>query len=977
MRIMQKIIIHQALRVFALLVMGTSASTGGITLVPEVVNVLHLSQADTEFKNSETTVLPDGRLVVLWPDDRRRGFWDIDKDLFLAVSGNAGTSWGPDLPMSYTHQFDWIIGNTDGYMDIEAIGPSSLLASFSTNNNVHLLRSDDAGETFTLIDQVAIPAEGFNTLAFDASLGRSYWFFNQDAGGEDFDVFGARSDDGFRQDLAVFRVSDGTGSAGGVTLSDTLFDEPNLEADARNGHLWIVWEDQGGPQTRVAANYSPDGGATFTGPFVLPAPPDPAWEYHDPSVMVAADGQAFFAYGVEGDDVYTLHTTSLAPLSFSQPQLNRAFGVDSAQSAEEWAGTLTEADNPVWAVSYGGSGSDLIYIYSSTNRGESFVATRLIEDFNIEDVQIEQIREQGTQFLSIIHSAEETPAQDEISQNKALYARLAVIDETPPPAPSAPTVSAEPGAVKVTWAAVSDFSGIQAYQVEAGESPGGPFTVLGSTEADRLEFVDAERTDSRFYRVRAIDGAGNAGAASAAVEGTPSPPGSIPVSGSLFFSRGSAGDGQIFRSDLSGGAETMLGSGVRPQLFAGGQRLAYWRFVNGVTLSSRALDGTDPVDHDSYANVPGFGLDVAGDPFPVTYVYATSNYCPVPFPGTTYATSPLDWDDGTGEGEGGSSLGLIAFGGAASPDGIRFAALAVGWLGCGSTDYGEGALLLYDRLTEDLVEVGLGLSGVEGFVVNVDFAPDGRALVFTQRLNDVENLLFADFDPATLQISNVRPLTQSAPGEPVRDPAFSLDGEWILFTRGEPEQIYLANRDGTRTQSLGIAGRHPAAGMLEKVSETDPDQDGDGLADAFEQGIIDAVEGDAYAVLADVTPGTDFNDDGISDGLAYALGLDALGPVSPKRLLHFANEQGLRFELSLPAALPDGVTYEIQASLTLHPPNWQVVARRSPNAADWQIIGADITLNETVEGERLRVQFRPGAVAFPYFLRLQALFDLP
>ena len=96
------------------------------------------------------------------------------------------------------------------------------------------------------------------------------------------------------------------------------------------------------------------------------------------------------------------------------------------------------------------------------------------------------------------------------------------VDETPPPAPVLlkPTDGDDIGAVPDTmlrWQAVSDESGIDEYQIQIQSHtgdfiwlgvPGSPFTGLSDTE----KLFSVEYGHTYRWRVRAVDGAGNAGA---------------------------------------------------------------------------------------------------------------------------------------------------------------------------------------------------------------------------------------------------------------------------------------------------------------------------------------------------------------------------------------------------------------------------------------------------------------------------------
>src|SRR5690606_38426862 len=95
-------------------------------------------------------------------------------------------------------------------------------------------------------------------------------------------------------------------------------------------------------------------------------------------------------------------------------------------------------------------------------------------------------------------------------------------DVVAPSVPSGVSASAVGSGVVVSWSASSDDVGVVGYQVHRGSSAG--FTVsAGSKVADvtATSFTDAARpVGTWFYRVVAVDAAGNASGASAQVSAT-------------------------------------------------------------------------------------------------------------------------------------------------------------------------------------------------------------------------------------------------------------------------------------------------------------------------------------------------------------------------------------------------------------------------------------------------------------------------
>ena len=101
-------------------------------------------------------------------------------------------------------------------------------------------------------------------------------------------------------------------------------------------------------------------------------------------------------------------------------------------------------------------------------------------------------------------------------------AQATVTDTVAPSVPSGVAASVSGSSVSVSWSASTDNVGVVGYQVHRGSSAG--FTVsAGSKVADvtSTSFTDAGRpVGTWYYRVVAVDAAGNASAASAVVSGT-------------------------------------------------------------------------------------------------------------------------------------------------------------------------------------------------------------------------------------------------------------------------------------------------------------------------------------------------------------------------------------------------------------------------------------------------------------------------
>jgi parallel beta-helix repeat protein len=106
------------------------------------------------------------------------------------------------------------------------------------------------------------------------------------------------------------------------------------------------------------------------------------------------------------------------------------------------------------------------------------------------------------------------------------------IDTTPPERPQALTAVGRDGVVSLNWAknAEPDLAG---YRVLRSETPLSGFDVVGTTEFNHYKNEGVSNLQSYYFRVSAVDQAGNESKPTDAVMGIAVPPGPTPVSGML------------------------------------------------------------------------------------------------------------------------------------------------------------------------------------------------------------------------------------------------------------------------------------------------------------------------------------------------------------------------------------------------------------------------------------------------------------
>lgn len=98
-----------------------------------------------------------------------------------------------------------------------------------------------------------------------------------------------------------------------------------------------------------------------------------------------------------------------------------------------------------------------------------------------------------------------------------------------------------------------------------------------------------------------------------------------------------------------------------------------------------------------------------------------------------------------------------------------------------------------------------------------DFAPSGQRLAFAARLTGQNEIWTAEVQ-ANGTLANFVQLTNGLMGQSATAPAWSADGEWIVFQRdldigeGDDPHLFVVKADGSSLRSLDIVGTTPAWG---------------------------------------------------------------------------------------------------------------------------------------------------------------------
>jgi hypothetical protein len=173
---------------------------------------------------------------------------------------------------------------------------------------------------------------------------------------------------------------------------------------------------------------------------------------------------------------------------------------------------------------------------------------------------------------------------------------LVNLDSQPPPAPAGLSARGQPGSVLLRWSELANTPDLASYQVLRSDQPLSGFAPIGRVET--ASFVDKTSPDghTRYYRIIALDHAGNASEPSPVARGHSLALNPLPLSGRLDTDRELAGNLQIE-------GELLIPAGVSVHL-APGARLS---FAPGATLIVQGGLDSDSRDEPVEFNARGDG----------------------------------------------------------------------------------------------------------------------------------------------------------------------------------------------------------------------------------------------------------------------------------------------------------------------------------------------------------------------------------
>lgn len=233
-----------------------------------------------------------------------------------------------------------------------------------------------------------------------------------------------------------------------------------------------------------------------------------------------------------------------------------------------------------------------------------------------------------------------------------------------------------------------------------------------------------------------------------------------------------------------------------------------------------------------------------------------------------------------------------------------------------------------------------------------------------------------NYDDFFLYVIEPAPVSWSGSPQMVSDVQGWLDDPasnhgWILDSEDDYSKLHF----GSKESVLENASQLPPTLVIEYTPGAAGD--GDLLDDDWEQAIVEDDDDDAITSIEEVLAEDDFNQDGISNLLAYAFGYGPLDIVSPAAgngypILVAAEDNYLLRFTTRNAAIDLGVIFTVETRDNLSPShNWAKIAEYDANGWTFQS-GASATETEST-AETSTWELDPGAVGTEKFIRLNLL----
>lgn len=769
--------------------------------LPISANVRITDAGLTDLGNAElpAITLVGDKAYAVWQDDRRAL---TDDSIYFAQSSDGGATWSANQRIS-TLPYDKVPG--DAQIAVQPNGTIWILwhLLFAVDservNDLRMAKSTDGGATFAVTTLV----NGFDNegdldkaqMTVDESTGKLYFVL------DDLASDGQKS--GF--EIWLFSYNEVTNTWDELMINDapvsgrdnpsSAIDGPRMSLTARNGTVCVAWEDERA-RFAIYGACSRDGGKTFGANF-----PISGADGLEPHIAIAPDGKLYATYYEDADARRNLQLRTSSDLGVTWSQPRNITNLTSEQVGDY--DLEVDANGQVvvvWEEDSGPTGSGNLWLSTSIDGGLNF-ARVLVEDgqgehplaANHYDVNL-ALAGTGTSTRALM------AWEDTRNSFGEIWSARATLDGVAPTAPTNLRAIAGDTSNLLTWQPASDDNGIAGYRIYWATMSGGPYTELAPLLVTGTTYRDVEvPAVPLFYKVAAVDGTGNLGPQSNEASATAQAGTDLPVSGVFAYEQGT----QIrLRDFASPSNERILAEGRTPHFASNGQRIFYYNnggiFSQGVAGGDQQTLWQDAALTDAY--------DLVGDQ-PKGAVVLQKPYAGLGVPTLCTALEP---HFGPIEQLTTAHPFALAPEVAVSADGRWLAYQYIGFCS-------PGALGQSDPPDFCLVDLNNGNQRTcldHANFHDPDFAPSGSILVFAAPYSGQHEIW-----QATVQnngsLVNLIQLTRGPQGQPSRGPAWSLDGNWVIFQRdvamGESEdwRLYVVRADGSALRALNVAGQQP------------------------------------------------------------------------------------------------------------------------------------------------------------------------
>lgn len=777
----------------------TIALSGGVPDGPNV-QITDAGLGDDSATLARLAVFGES-VYAVWEDGRDNPY---DADLiYFAKSTDGGRTWGQNIQINELPYDDWaqepqIAVNQAGHIWI--IWHTFYKDDSDKINDVRLALSTDDGETFsviTLIDGYDDSADRrYPHIVADQSTGIVYMLFHEyrrldDDEGYNVD-FMAINPDGT---TAVERkwINDAARSGRGTFPSiGSRDDMPFMDITARDGIVCVAWEDER-ERASVFGTCSEDGGTTFSPNFNISGA-----DGIEPRIALGPDGVLHAIYSHDSDRERNLllrRTTNLG-VTWSEEK-----EVTTGQVAFKITTRDLEIDENNQIV--------IVWNNYSSARGDVILSTSLDQGVNFSHQRVDDDPEQNADTddvaLAVSGTGLDTRAyiawtDDRIDFDNKIWSQPVILDGIGPSVPDNPQATGQDNAILLTWSPSTDSTGIRTYRIYRASTADGPFVEIAPRGAYSTFYRDVEllNGETYFYQIAAVDGTGNTGVRSQPISASAQVGQGLPPNGTIAFKDGE----NIKLLDLPTlGNPRTVSQGSKPYFSADGSRLYY--YANN-TVTSKQIAGGDDQIH--LQNSEFYGeYDISTDGTQIGAII-TDNFVTVD--GTLcFVSEPTYFDRGLPRyvEESNQSTHI-----AISSTGTWLVYDYPSW--CNVAAFGiitpPSFCIVNTTSSEEKCIEGADFEAP-------DFAASGPRIAFAAKESGQNEIWTAEMqDDGTL--ANYIQLTRGPENQPSTEPAFSSNGEWIIFQRdmdtseNESFQLYAVKSDGTSLRALNTAGSEPS-----------------------------------------------------------------------------------------------------------------------------------------------------------------------